>query len=248
MDYLPQIPKLPNNHLSGEVKNCLRLLYLKRFKLFENLFLEGVSSLIIESLEQNSEDDDSLLRELKSAAPISIYDYKEYNINILVETGLVKSVTSDKNDKIVFEENKFYLLGLFQIYPYLSGSEESSFLFIITDHVGWKSRYAVFPIYKFKEQFELHIKKIKKHLVGRKRFLDIGTGAGSYSIFLKNYFCDVDEIEIWALDSNKRALELAKINECINFSKKTIKFIHAQIKNFHPTVSFDMVISNPPFI
>jgi len=75
------------------------------------------------------------------------------------------------------------------------------------------------------------------------RILDIGTGSGCIAIALKNVYLNV---EVFALDVSERALEVAKKNAELN--QLEINFICADIFKHSSTHSFDIIVSNPPYV
>jgi release factor glutamine methyltransferase len=78
------------------------------------------------------------------------------------------------------------------------------------------------------------------------RALDIGTGSGCIAIALKRYF---EDWQVTAMDKSKKALELARFNA--DLLGVEIKFIEANIleeAKINHKPSFDVMISNPPYI
>lgn len=75
--------------------------------------------------------------------------------------------------------------------------------------------------------------------------LDIGTGSGCIPIALKN---ERPDWEIYATDISPEALDIAKENAALNnveiYFEQDDLFTHTAF----PDVSFDLVISNPPYI
>ena len=81
---------------------------------------------------------------------------------------------------------------------------------------------------------------------GMARILDIGTGSGCIPITLKKHLPDS---EITAIDISNEAIELAKENAKIN--EVEIGFIQHDIlskDNDIKLASFDIIVSNPPYI
>ena len=79
-----------------------------------------------------------------------------------------------------------------------------------------------------------------------KKVLDIGTGSGCIPITIKKNIPDVD---VTSIDVSKPALEVAKRNAKIN--NVEINFIELDFlkENNHKNLpSFDLIISNPPYI
>ena len=90
------------------------------------------------------------------------------------------------------------------------------------------------------EKAEVILKKIQKPKV-----LEIGVGSGIISVMLAILLPD---IEIISVDINDKALELAKSNAKKHNVEERITFIKSDLFENVPTVDFDMVISNPPYI
>jgi release factor glutamine methyltransferase len=95
---------------------------------------------------------------------------------------------------------------------------------------------------------EILIEKAEKILkdIEKPKIIEIGTGSGIISVMLAIL---IDDIDIVAVDINKKALELAKFNaKKFNIEDK-ITFIESNLFNeIKTTIKFDMVISNPPYI
>ncbi|MDE5976173.1 MAG: peptide chain release factor N(5)-glutamine methyltransferase, partial [Muribaculaceae bacterium] len=75
------------------------------------------------------------------------------------------------------------------------------------------------------------------------RVLDMGTGSGCIAISLAR---SLNFPKITAIDISERALEVAKRNAAQ--LKTDIRFIHADIFTWEPQQSFDIIVSNPPYI
>jgi tRNA1Val (adenine37-N6)-methyltransferase len=77
-----------------------------------------------------------------------------------------------------------------------------------------------------------------------KNVLDIGTGTGLLSLMYaqKNPDVSIDAIEI-----DKEAYEQAKENAAASLFSERIEVIHGDLKKYHPTKKYDLIISNPPF-
>lgn len=73
--------------------------------------------------------------------------------------------------------------------------------------------------------------------------LDIGTGSGIIPIVLKKHFPDA---EISAIDLSEKALEVARRNAARN--NVDIHFIKADYLNLELSQTYDIIISNPPYI
>lgn len=76
--------------------------------------------------------------------------------------------------------------------------------------------------------------------------LDIGTGSGCIAISLK---IEIPEAEVFAVDISADALALAHENATLH--KATVRFIEKDVLFMKPTdlaSTFDVVVSNPPYI
>lgn len=74
--------------------------------------------------------------------------------------------------------------------------------------------------------------------------LDIGTGSGCIALALAKHFTD---IKIDALDISSEALLIAKENAG-RLGLNNIDFIQMNILNDYPSLEYDLVVSNPPYI
>ena len=76
--------------------------------------------------------------------------------------------------------------------------------------------------------------------------LDIGTGSGCIAITLKK---KIPDVEVFALDISKKALQVAKKNASLNNTE--IHFFCLNIlnkENWKPLPQFNIIVSNPPYI
>jgi release factor glutamine methyltransferase len=79
-----------------------------------------------------------------------------------------------------------------------------------------------------------------------RRVLDLGTGSGTIALSLARVF---PELDIWASDSSKPALDLARENARHMGLESRINFVQGD--RFRPFCSgpeFDLIVSNPPYI
>lgn len=86
----------------------------------------------------------------------------------------------------------------------------------------------------------------KKHL----HILDLGTGSGNIAVSLAKY---IDNCFVTAVDVSKDALVVALENARTNNTNEKIEFVHSDMLEFlsKDTLregSFDIVVSNPPYI
>ena len=86
--------------------------------------------------------------------------------------------------------------------------------------------------------------ELSKIINGKMSALDIGTGSGAIAVSLAKF---IDNIEICATDSSKKALDVALENARKHKVEGKIKFIETDL---FPTngQKFDIIISNPPYI
>ncbi len=80
---------------------------------------------------------------------------------------------------------------------------------------------------------------------GKLKIIDIGMGSGCIPIVLKR---NLSEAEIFALDFSEKALETAQNNA--EFHQTEIQFLQNDFlnMNFDTLPSFDIIVSNPPYI
>ena len=76
----------------------------------------------------------------------------------------------------------------------------------------------------------------------KKKILDIGTGSGCIAIILKKSL----RSEVTGIDFSAEAIEVAKKNN--KKSNHSIDFISVKLENYIPNSSFDIIVSNPPYI
>ncbi|WP_333596983.1 peptide chain release factor N(5)-glutamine methyltransferase [Chryseobacterium flavum] len=95
------------------------------------------------------------------------------------------------------------------------------------------------------ELLEMAIREIQNSSINIQtlRILDIGTGSGIIPLVLKKHFPGA---EVSSIDFSANALETAKRNA--DYHQLDIDFIHADYLNFELTESYDIIISNPPYI
>lgn len=117
-----------------------------------------------------------------------------------------------------------------------------------TDFYGmtfYVNENVLIPRPETEELLELAIKKIKSSAFDAQnlKILDIGTGSGIIPLVLKKHF---PQAEVSSIDFSEKALEIARKNAA--FHQLTVNFIHADYLNFDLKESFDIIISNPPYI
>ena len=83
-------------------------------------------------------------------------------------------------------------------------------------------------------------------LTGRDiRIVDIGTGSGCIAIALAK---ELPEAEVYATDISTSALELAKKNSVRHGFLERIRFTESNLLRSLPSLNFDLIVSNPPYI
>ena len=84
---------------------------------------------------------------------------------------------------------------------------------------------------------------IENKNINPKTILDIGTGTGLLSLMLaQKSDAGIDAVEI-----DRNAYEQAMQNVSISAWHDRIKIFNADIKKWHPSLKYDLIISNPPF-
>jgi len=83
-------------------------------------------------------------------------------------------------------------------------------------------------------------------VVQSKKILEIGTGSGCISVALA---CNLQNAQIIATDISSDCLEVASRNAFLNGVSERISFEQADLVNeLHLNQTFDLLISNPPYI
>lgn len=95
------------------------------------------------------------------------------------------------------------------------------------------------------ELLEIAIREIQrlKFKIQGLKILDIGTGSGVIPLVLKKHFPGA---VVSSIDFSEKALKTAQRNA--DYHQLEIQFIHADYLNFELAESFDIIISNPPYI
>lgn len=87
---------------------------------------------------------------------------------------------------------------------------------------------------------------LKENRNRRPKIIDIGTGSGCIPIAIKKR---LPEAEVWAVDISPEALKVANINA--ENESCAVRFMEVDIfnaENLFPHHSFDIIVSNPPYI
>ena len=95
---------------------------------------------------------------------------------------------------------------------------------------------------------EYLVDRIVKTTAGKhSRILDVCTGSGCIALALKNKFPEAD---VWGLDFSEPALQTARNNAWEN--QIMVQFMNADILSANPlfpeNTSFDLIVSNPPYV
>lgn len=124
-------------------------------------------------------------------------------------------------------------------YQHILGETEFyGMIFFVNENV-------LIPRPETEELLEIAISKIQNSASKIKGFkiLDIGTGSGVIPLVLKKHFPNA---EISSIDFSEKALEVAKRNA--EFHQLEVNFIHSDYLNFNLNETYDVIISNPPYI
>jgi release factor glutamine methyltransferase len=77
------------------------------------------------------------------------------------------------------------------------------------------------------------------------RIVDVGTGSGAIALALAK---ELPSVEIHATDTSTAALEVARANAVRHQLSSRIEFHHGDLLDGFPPASFDIVVSNPPYV
>lgn len=133
-------------------------------------------------------------------------------------------------------------------------SKHEPIQYILGETVFYRLRFKVnphvlIPRQETEELVDIVIKDTLsvKRLAPEFNILDIGTGSGCIAVTLKKQLLNAS---IYALDVSEEVLDVALQNAELN--KADVKFIHGDILKpasiSFPANSFDVIISNPPYI
>ncbi|KUJ53277.1 peptide chain release factor N(5)-glutamine methyltransferase [Chryseobacterium sp. JAH] len=124
-------------------------------------------------------------------------------------------------------------------YQHILGETEFyGMIFFVNENV-------LIPRPETEELLEIAISKIQNSAskINGLKILDIGTGSGVIPLVLKKHFPNA---EISSIDFSEKALEVAKRNA--EFHQLEVNFIHSDYLNFNLNETYDVIISNPPYI
>ena len=77
------------------------------------------------------------------------------------------------------------------------------------------------------------------------RILDLGTGSGCLAVTLA---CELDGSQITAIDTSAGAIAVARGNASLHSVSDRISFLVADLATSLDTRTFDLVVSNPPYV
>lgn len=78
-----------------------------------------------------------------------------------------------------------------------------------------------------------------------KRAVDVCTGSGCLAILLAHQFADA---KVDAIELSPDALAVAKFNVATHHLAKRVKLFHSDVFDAVPTVKYDLILSNPPYV
>ena len=108
------------------------------------------------------------------------------------------------------------------------------------DKVFFITNKTLIPRPETEELVDIIIKSEKSN--SKKTILDIGTGSGCLAVTLSNHLSS----NVIGVDSSKEAIRVAKKNNLLTSNK--VNFINCKIEDYIPLESFDIIVSNPPYI
>lgn len=139
-------------------------------------------------------------------------------------------------NKKIQEEFKIDIKKLTNKIPiqHITGSE---FFYDRVFHVSDKT---LIPRPETEELVDIIIKSEKSNF--KKSILDIGTGSGCIAVTLSNHLTS----NVIGIDVSKAAIDVAIKNNTLTSNK--VSFITSKIEDYIPEESFDLIVSNPPYI
>lgn len=145
--------------------------------------------------------------------------------------------------EIISDADKAYFL---EILSQLKASRPIQYILGETDFYGRKFRVNPAVLIPRPETEELVKWVLDSVSMPNPSILDIGTGSGCIAISLK---IEIPEAEVFAVDISADALALAQENAALH--KATVRFIEKNVlfmKSTDLVNTFDVVVSNPPYI
>ena len=140
---------------------------------------------------------------------------------------------------------KYYKGNINEAIERINKNEPIQYIIGDVDFYGNKikvNKNVLIPRFETEELVENTIKIIKERFNKNIKLLDIGTGSGCIIISIKK---ELNNIDAYALDISKEALEVAEENAKNNNVK--INFINSNVFS-NIKEKFDVIISNPPYI
>lgn len=193
----------------------------------------GRKKLIENNIEEADIKVDTLLQYILKINKVDLLINSEKNVNIEQEEQFVQyinEIIKGKPIQYITNEQEFMKLKFYVDENVLIPQPDTE---ILVEEA----------IKKFYEISEKSKKKIK--------ILDLCTGSGAIAIAIENYIknsvthSNID-VEIWAIDISKEAIEIAKKNAMNNNS--SINFILSDMFENIKENNFDIIVSNPPYI
>ena len=145
--------------------------------------------------------------------------------------------------EVISDANKAYFL---EILSQLKASKPIQYILGETDFYGRTFRVNPAVLIPRPETEELVKWVLDSVLIANLSILDIGTGSGCIAISLK---LELPEADVVALDISAAALALAQENAALH--KAAVRLIKKDVLLMQPTdvaSTFDVVVSNPPYI
>lgn len=178
----------------------------------------------------------------------SIYENSE--INAILELALEHYLSFSKTDIVTKRNENINQSDLLKLYFCCKGLKNNTPIqYILKEAWFYNLKFYVnqnvlIPRPETEELVDVIIKENKEAL----SFLDIGTGSGCIPIAIKK---NIENSLVFACDISSEALLVAKKNSALN--KTPVTFIELDILNNQEveeriTSSFDVIISNPPYI
>lgn len=193
----------------------------------------GRKKLIENNIEEADIKVDTLLQYILKINKVDLLINSEKNVNIEQEEQFVQyinEIIKGKPIQYITNEQEFMKLKFYVDENVLIPQPDTEILV----------EEAIKKIYEISEKSK---KKIK--------ILDLCTGSGAIAIAIENHIknsvthSNID-VEIWAIDISKEAIEIAKKNAIINNS--SINFILSDMFENIKENNFDIIVSNPPYI
>ena len=156
----------------------------------------------------------------------------------------------EKEKKDLYKEKVFLDTGQIKKYFFLLKQRASRIPLqhLIKSAYFYDHKFVVTPdVLIPRPETEVLIEKILERSYGRKVFeiLDIGTGSGVIAVTLAHYF---KEARITGIDVSSEALRIAEKNAAETGFSKQITFLQSDCFEKLKGKSFDIIVSNPPYI